>query len=188
MLPETIEVLREHGYLRGDETDTDKLAGRLNELLVAKPVESSDSTEIQEKAVIVAELRYTIFGEATDDEVEQDLDTLLTRLLGGNGKVQDSLENGYVLCAASVTRKLSHNGDGTITIKRRGRFVSGNADVIEQYYLAPKLKRVSSAASSLRHGLELATRRQPELEARQQKMIEKAHESVQLELPVEAAA
>ena len=106
MLPETIEVLREHGYLRGDQTDTDKLAGSLRDLLTAKPVGSNNLEEIQEKAIIISELRYQIFGAAADEEVEQDLDSLLQRLLGGTGRVQDALENGYVLCAASVTRKL----------------------------------------------------------------------------------
>lgn len=185
MLPETLEVLREHGFLRGDQTDTDKLADSLCGLLTAKPVGSNNLEEIQEKAIIVSELRYQLFGAAADDDVEEDLDGLLQRLLGGTGRVQDALENGYVLCAASVTRKLSQNGgEETIPIKRRGRFVTDNAEVIEQYFLSPQSVRVRKAAAGLHHKLELSIRRQPQLTGRRREIVAATHEGVQLELPV----
>ena len=184
MLPETLNHLREHGFVRGDQADRAQLADRCRELLLAKPVGSADEAEIQEKAIIVAELRYSLLGEAANEDVERELDLLITPLVGGNGLVQKGLENGYVLCAAQVTRKLGNNGDGTITIKRRGRFVSSDPAAIEQYFWAPAMQRLSSAMETVKSRLELGTRRQPELAARQQPTIAKAHEQMTLELPL----
>src|SRR5262245_38640484 len=183
MLPETMSHLREHGFARGDQADRVALADRCRELLLQNPVDSADPEEIQDKAQIVAELRYTILGEPHNEEVEKELDLLITPLLGGNGLVQKSLENGYVLCAAQVTRRLDHNGHGSITIRRRGRFVSSNADAIEQHFWNPALSRMSAAIEMVKERIELGTRRQPELEQRRKPMVEKAHEKMQLELP-----
>lgn len=185
MLPETLSHLREHGYVRGDQADRAKLAEGCRDLLIGKPVGSADEAEIQEKALIVAELRYTLLGEAENEDVERDLDLLITPLVGAGGIVQKSLENGYVLCAAQVTRKLSHNGDGMITIKRRGRFVSDNPDAIELYFWQPAMARLSSGMETVKGRLELGTRRQPALATRQQPAIAKMHEKMQLELPME---
>jgi hypothetical protein len=184
MLPETLSQLREHGLVRGDQADRVEIADRCREQLLAKPVAAAEEAEIQEKALIVAEMRYTLLGEAANEDVERELDLLITPLVGGNGLVQKSLENGYVLCAAQVTRKLSRNGEGSITIKRRGRFVTENPDLIEQYFWTPAAARLSSAMETVKDRLELASRRQPLLTARQQPLILKMHEQIALELPL----
>jgi hypothetical protein len=183
MLPETLTHLREHDFMRGDQVDRVKLADRCRELLLAKPVRSAEQEEIQDKALIVPELRYTLLGEAADQEVERELDLLINPLVGANGIVQKGLENGYVLCAAQVSRKLG-NGDGTITIKRRGRFVSDNPDAIEEHFWTPALARLSSAMTMVADRLDLGVRRQPALTARKPAQIAKAHERIRLELPM----
>jgi hypothetical protein len=184
MLPETLSHLREHGLVRGDQADRVVIAERCRDELLKKPVADDDQAEIQEKALIVPELRYTLLGEAEDEEVERELDLLVTPLVGGNGLVQKHLENGFVLCAAPVTRKLTHNGEGSITVKRRGRFVTENPDLIERYFWTPAAERLSAAMEAVKNRLELASQRQPLLMARQQPLILKMHERLALELPV----
>lgn len=186
MLPEVLNHLREHGLVRGDQADRVEIAKRCRDMLLQHPVANADEAEIQEKALIVPELRYTLLGEAESEEVERELDLLVTPLVGGNGLVQRNLENGFVLCAAPVSRKLAHNGEGSITVKRRGRFVTENPDLIERFFWEPGAARLSAAMAAVKDRLELASKRQPLLLERQQPLILKMHERLALELPVNA--
>jgi hypothetical protein len=189
MLPETLAHLKEHNFLRGDHPDRDGLADGCLGLLLERPVETADEDEIQAKALIVPELRYRLLGAGVNEDVERELEMLLGPLvsLKPEAKVQDKLENGFVLCAKSVTRKLGNNGEGTITINRKGRFVTSVPELIEQYFWLPQYERLTRDAEGLNKRLELGTRRQPALNARRQPMISQAHEKLQLELPLQTS-
>lgn len=183
MLPETLNHLREHGLVLGDQANRVEIANRCRDLVLQKP--AADENEIQEKAMIVAEFRYTLLGDTDSEDSERELDLLITPLLGANGLVQKGLENGYVLCAAQVTRTLSHNGEGSVSIKRRGRFVTENPDLIEEYFWTPSAARLSAAMETVKKHLELGTRRQPALAERQQPLILKMHARLDVELPLQ---
>jgi hypothetical protein len=183
MLPETLSHLRNRELILGDRINRSEIADRCRAMLIEKPVESTDMNEIDDKAMIVPEIRHRVLGDAESEEVERELDAIITSLVGADGKVQEELENGYVLCAAQVTRRLDHNGHGSVTIRRRGRFVTSNADAIEEYYWNPAASRLTSSMKAVAKRLEIGARRQPQLQARRPLVIMRAHEQIRLELP-----
>jgi len=186
MLTETYNHLKDHGYARGEEqVDRAKLADACRDLLLEQPVATAEDTEIQDKGLIVSELRFRLLGEAGSEDVERELDAILGPLTGPSGAVQAKLENGYVLCSAPVTRKLSNNGEGTITLKRAARFVTENADLIERYYWLPAQARIMQAVAGLNHRFELSIRRRPELAVRKPVLVGNVHMQFQLEMPAE---
>jgi hypothetical protein len=181
MLPETVELLRSRGFLRGeDQVDRDALAVACLGLLTERPVQMKD--EIQERAQIVPDLRFKLFGDA-GEEVERELNAILGPLTGPKGHVQTKLENGYVLCSAPVSRKLSNNGEGTITLTRQGRFVTTSSDLIEEFFWQPAYERIMATVNGLNARFELGIRRQPQLAARKQPMVGKVHEQLAIEMP-----
>ena len=182
MLPETVDHLKSRDLLLGDRINRDRLADDCVAVLVERPVDSSDMNEIDQKALIVAEVRHRVLGNGQSEEVERELDDIVTSLLGADGKVQGKLENGYVLCAAQVTRSLGHNG-ASISIRRRGRFVTSDADAIEEFYWNPAAARLASSMKAVAKRLEIGVKRQPALEARKPLLIGKAHQQIHLELP-----
>lgn len=180
MLPETKSQLQQHGFLRGEEqVDRDELANACVKLFQA--VDRTE--EIQLKALIVPEIRHRIFGQAENEEVEAELDGILAPLTGPKGHVQAKLENGYVLCSASVSRKLSNNGGAEITIKRNGRFITSVTDLIEEHYWKPGYERLIAGMKSLNDRFDLGIRRQPALASRKAPMINQTHDQLAIEMP-----
>jgi hypothetical protein len=187
MLEATLQHLKEHGYVRGEEqVDRAGLAGACATRLLTDPVTTDNLDEVQEKALLATELRYQLLGAGANEEVEAELDDVIATLTGPRGQVQDRLENGYVLCSAQVVRKLSNNGEGVITLKRTGRFVTGNPDLIERFFWQPAHDRLLAAAKGLKGRIELSVRRQPELVARSTPALGRAQEQLVVELTAEA--
>lgn len=191
MLSETFRVLASGGYLKGDERiDRHKLAKACMELLLKQPVEQTDQAEIEQKALIVAEMRARLFSDnGYGEDVEKDLDGLLTQVVAGDGVVQellgDQAGDKHVLCSKRVTRQLvGVNGQATMTLKRSGKFVSRNPDVIEQYYYADALARFERSTDTVRKRIGRAEERQPLLVARRAALTQRTHEYLQLALPV----
>lgn len=186
MLPETLALLAEHDFVRGAESvNRERLADACRELLMANPVQTAE--QVQEQALIIAELRHAIFGQVETEEIEADLDTIITPLTGPADKVQMALEGAYVLCTARVIRRLSNDGSGNITLKRPGRFVTDNPDLIEQFFWSPAVKAQVRSLQVVKERLELACQRQPALEARRFAHVELVHRQAQLQLPMAAA-
>jgi hypothetical protein len=182
MLPETLSHLKQHGFLRGEEqVDRAELAEACMAILTRQTV--STAAEIQEKALIVPELRHQLFGQAQSEDVEAELDAILAPLTGPKGHVQDKLENGFVLCSAQVSRKLSNNGGAEITIKRNGRFVTSVAELIEEHYWKPGYERLIAGMKALNNRFELGIRRQPALASRRQPMVAQTHDQLAIEMP-----
>jgi hypothetical protein len=184
MLAETLAHLKEHDFARGEEqADRDKIADACLELLLRQPVERQD--QIQERALIVSEIRYRVLGQAENEEVEHELDGIVAPLTGPTGLVQDKLDSGLVLCSATVTRRLSNNGEGDITLKRPGRFVTGVDDLVEEYYILPAQDRMLASARRFKGRFELSITRRPALASHYQGQIAKAYEQLAIELPRE---
>jgi hypothetical protein len=185
MLPQTITHLREHGYARGEErVDRAGLATACAALLLEQPVAAAG--EIQERALIVPEIRFRLLGAVDGEDVESELDLLVGQLTSSDGPVQHKLEDGVVLCSAQVTRKLSNNGETTVTLRRAGRFVTSSPDLVADYFVAPAVERLVRQGQTLKARLELGVRRVPELEGRELAIVTKAHEQLAIALPREA--
>jgi hypothetical protein len=191
LLSATFRVLAGSGYLKGEERiDRHKLAKACMELLLAQPVQQADQAEIEQKALIVAEIRSRLFTDnGYGEDVEKDLDVLLSQIVASDGAVQmllgDQTGDKHVLCSKRVTRQLvGIDGRATMTLKRSGKFVSRDPDVIEQHYYAEALARFERSTTTVKNRLERAEERQPLLAARRLELVSKAHEYLQLALPV----
>jgi hypothetical protein len=185
MLTETYEHLADAGYMKDDEkVDRAAIAQAVIATLTANVVQNNDLGEVQAKAMTPAELRSAILGQPANEDVEAELDALITNLtsIGSKGRVQNALENGYVLLSAPVTRTIV-NGDTQSTMKRNGRFLTEDPDLIEQFFLQKQVDRIEGGVQEAKRRNELAVRRQPALGARLQPMIQKLHTYVALELP-----
>jgi hypothetical protein len=182
MLPETVELLRSRGFLRGEETaDRSKIAVACHALVFERPFEATEQ-EIQEKALLVPDFRFRLFGDV-DGEVEAELNGILGPLTGPKGPVQFLMENGYVLCSAPVERQLSNGDGGTITITRQGRFVTMNPDLIVRYFWQPAHERIITTVKGLNERFEIGIKRQPALAAQKPAMIGKTYDWLALEMP-----
>jgi hypothetical protein len=184
MLPQTIDLLREHDFIRGEESvNRDALADALIELLVADPV--GEEAEIQPKALIIPEFRYRLFGSADVDDienVEEEIDSVLTPLLGGEGKVQQKLRGQLVLCSAPVTRRLSNDG-AAIVLKKTGRFVTADPDLMVQYYWGPAKRTLERQAAKLNYRIELSGKRQPLVAPRRAEIVTETYIQLRIQLP-----
>jgi hypothetical protein len=184
MLPETITHLRDRGYLKlkgsEDVVDRTALAERCLRELSVNPV--SEREQIQENALLVSELRGKLFGRVPNEDVQAELDGLISPLTGPGGMVQHALDDGLVLCTATVTRTFE-NDEGSITIKKPGRFITANAELVFDFFWMPGRNRLINTAASLNDRIALGIKRVPELANRRQAIVAQAHEQVQLELP-----
>jgi len=185
MLNETYDHLTARGFMRGEEKiDRAAIAQAIAKALLANPVLTSDLSEVQAKAMTAGEIRYQVLGQPADEEVEAELDALVTALtgVGTKGKVQNALENGFVLLSAPVTRRIV-NGDAESTMKRNGRFVTEDLDLIETLWLEKQMQRIEGGVQEEKRRQEMAVQRQPQLQARLQPLVQKLHTYVALELP-----
>src|SRR5215831_284721 len=192
MLTATFEVLADAGYMKGEERiDRHKIAFDSMELLLAKPVNELDAEVIERQASTVQEVRAALFAEnGYSEEVEKDLDALVAQIIAGDGKVQQLLDSQsgdkYVLCSKRVTRQvIDSNGNVTMTIKRSGKFVSRDPDVINLHYWQEAFSRYERSTETLKKRIVLGRTRQPELVARAPALIKQAHDHLQLALPME---
>jgi hypothetical protein len=182
MLPETLSLLREHDFIRGEESvNRDALADAIVELLVADPV--TEEAEIETTALIMPELRFRVFGDVDSEEIEDELDEVIRPLVGGEGKVQAKLPGELVLCSTPVPRRLSSNG-GTITLHKRGCFVTADPDLIVDYYWRPQSKAAQSAVRKLNNRIELGMKRQPLTTPKRRELVVDTHTQIRLELPM----
>jgi hypothetical protein len=184
MLAETVALLREHDFIRGEESvNRDALADALLEVLVADPV--TEEAQIETKAFIIPELRFRLFGQGESEEVDDEVDGIIRTLVGGEGKVQDRLPQDLVLCSETVTRRLSNDGAGTITLRKPGRFVTAEADLIVDHYWRPQKSAAERAVAKLNGRIELGMKRQPLTAPRRAEIVAATHEQIQLNLPLD---
>jgi hypothetical protein len=186
MLDTTYQYLSDRGFARGEaKANTGAIADACIAKMLERPVETTGLDEITEKGLLAAELRDLILGTPDDEEVEDDLDALVTRMTAANGPIQNRLENGYVLCSARIQRTLGSNGD-TETVSRTARFLSDSPDVIEAFWCAPQADRAVKAALGVKGRWDLAVQRHPEMATRRKAYLSKTQQRLQLELEVGA--
>jgi len=184
LLESTIALFRDAGHVRGEEqVDRKSAASAIAEIFKAKPVTSTDFDEITTKTLLTPELSTQMFGDIVDEETEAEVHSILRDLIQASGQVQDALEDGLVLCSARVTRRY----EGGVTVKSVGRFVSSDADVVEQYYEQPSANRAIKGMATLKNRFELAERRIPALAQRRKAILAATYQQMQLELPMPGA-
>jgi hypothetical protein len=189
MLTTTYQHLADRGFTRGQaQIDRVAIGAAIAKLLAESPVESEDLDEIQAKALIVAEIRNRVLGDSDDEEVERELDTIVSGLSGMNSVTQAKLDDGVVLCAARVSRKLTNDQGETVTIRRVGRFVTSIPALID--YWVPMRAKLLRDAEQLRDRIDLASRRVPALEQSGRELLGRARGEVEerLALTQEASA
>jgi hypothetical protein len=179
---DTFSHLKDRGYARGDaQVDRDKLADAILELLLQR-TRVQEPEQIQDKAMLVSEIRYEVLGAHSDGEVEHELDTIVAPLTGPNGLVQDKLDGETVLCSGWVMRRLT-NGGADVTIKRVGRFIGESDEIVDRYFLAPAQHRLVQTAKRYKGRFELSIERRPAIATRYRPQIEQAYTLLELELP-----
>lgn len=185
MLEQSFQHLEGRGFVREGRVWKDGLIEQLREILVAKPVTSTAMEEVAGKAQTVAELRDAVVGSSGDDDVDRDLNAQIGSLLSirDNGRVQKALENGYVLCTARVPRQIV---EGEQPKAKPARFVSSDANVIEQYAQVVLLDRAVKATKNAEARGEMAIRRVPELAGRRPALVRGYHEQLAIALPIPA--
>jgi hypothetical protein len=181
MLDMTYQYLADRGFARGEaKANTGALADAGIAKMLERTVDTTELDEITEKGLLPAELRELILGTPDDEDVENDLDALFSRLTAANGPIQGRLENGYVLCSARIQRTLVNGDDETVT--RTARFLSDKTDVIEMFWCAPQADRAVRATLGLKDRWELAVQRHPEMASRRQLYLSKTQQRLALEL------
>ena len=186
MLDTTYQYLADRGFARGEaKANTNAIADACIATLLERTVQTTGLDEITDRGLLAAELRDLVLGTPDDEEIEGDLDALITRLTAATGPVQNRLENGYVLCSARIQRMFGSNGD-TETVTRTARFLSDNPDVIESFWCTPQVDRAVKAAQGAKGRWDLAVKRHPEMDARRRAYLPKVNERLQLALEVGA--
>jgi hypothetical protein len=186
MLSATLQLLREREFVRGEDTvDRRAMAARIAEILSTRLVQSADEDEVQAKALLVPEISFQLLGEVEDEDVDEELVQLVRALVGAEGYVQAALEDGRVLCSARVSRRYD-NGNGGVTIRKAGRFVSDSPEAIELYYEKAATAAIVRAAMTAQRRMEIAERRQPALGERRRALVDEARKGMRAALPVKA--
>jgi hypothetical protein len=183
MLPQTLEHFRAHQYTREGRINRLLLAGDCITFLHDNAIVTVEQ-EIDSRARIIADFRIALLGDAPSSEVAYEEEQIISPLLSGShdGQVQSRLTDGYVLCAAQIERVVTNNG-GDMTIRRRGRFITTNVDLIEHYSLEPEADALVRKATGLNRRWELFGKRQPQLAARRQVAVADIQQRIREELP-----
>lgn len=185
MLDMTYQYLADRGFARGEaKANTGAIADACIAKMLERTVDTTELDEITDKGLLSAELRELVLGTPDDEEVEGDLDALMSRIVAANGPIQNRLENGYVLCSARIQRSL--DGNGGEKVSRSAKFLSDDADVIEAFWCAPQAERAVKAALGVKSRWELAVQRHPEMATRRKAYLSKTQQRLQLELEIGA--
>ncbi len=165
--PEALEAITASGFLhtsgrvkQGEIAD--KLAERLKTHHI---VQTSDDEHVRQRAATIPEL--TVFAFGADHE---DLRYLVAQLTSMDGKVQQRLNNGYVLCAARVRRVIGDVDGQPVMANFTCRFVTDSVDVLKTYLLDPYLSRTDSYFANMFARLKLAVDRVPALQPHVQQL------------------
>lgn len=181
MLEATLAHLTERQFIRDERIDWPRIVDGVCTLLLERIVDSED--EIDGKALTVPEIREAVLGDASDDEVNAELNQKITSTLGiaDKGRVQKALENGHVLCSARIRRP---GGEGEAPVSTSVRFVSGDPDVIEQFNNAVLLQRAVNATTTANRAIEMGAKRIPLLAARRPTLLTRAQAQLALAMPL----
>jgi hypothetical protein len=156
--PRTLAALRELGCLDDEKVSTKALAALLAQRLESGHIAAS-LDDIAAVETTIGQLATGLVGEEDPEFVE-----VIRPLLSpqATGRVQRALSNGYMLCGGRVQIDISIEGE-TKRTSVGTRFLSADHAVIEQYVLAPRLKRVERLAESSVALRELVGSRQPSM-------------------------
>ena len=183
MLDSTYQYLTDHGFARGEaRANTGAIADACIAKMLERTVEAVDVDEITDKGLLATELRELVLGAPDDDDIEADLDDLVTRMTSPEGTVQHRLENGFVLCSARVNRNLPANGGEATTVKRAVRFLSETDDVIQTFYCTPQFDAAVKKVEGVNRRWDLVVHRRPTMASRRQTFLNKAQQRLALEL------
>lgn len=170
--PQTLTTLGELGCIINGKVDTNAVARLLAQRLEAEHIASS-MDDIGMTEVTVGQLAGALIG-AEDEEFINTIRPLLSAT--ANGKVQQALSNGYMLCARRA--KVQVNMEGEIrTVSVPTRFLSSDHDVVDQYVLQPRIQRTERLAESNVALRQLVERRQPTMGPRLQSFMERLNVS-----------
>jgi len=177
--PATLDALRDKACLFPDNTvNRDAVIALIADELEAHHVVAG-LDDVATMAVTPGTLAADIFGVSSPE---------LTKLVSSltsptdKGKVQTFLSDGYYLCGGSIKLTVEIAPGQFRTFAAAARFLSADADVIDQYVLDRSAKRAVSAARSAAAVGALVKRRQPDMAAQVDAWGEQLHIRFQAEL------
>jgi hypothetical protein len=177
MLLDTFDVLEEFELVHKAT-----MAQAIADMLEKDSVTSM--SEVGAKAKFIDEIRTELVDDSYSDDVRYELNEMIQEMTRPKGLVHYAMRNGRVLCSASVTRKLTDSDNGTsYLVKRTGRFVSDDPEVVMQYRIGPAFMRLERSMSSLSELAADAQMRIPALGTHLPKAIRRAHQTIRAELP-----
>ena len=139
----TLDALRDLGCIADEKVDMKALA----KVLAHELEESHIAGSLDDVATVqatVGQLAGTLVGHEDPEFIEM-LRPLLSS--GHNGKVQQALSNGYMLCAGRV--KIDINIEGEVKhASVTTRFLSADHEVLEHFVLEPRINRAENLAKS----------------------------------------
>ena len=140
--------------------------------------------DVDSQSSLVLDLRRQVLGDSGDDEVDKELNYLTGDLLSvaPKGRLQDRLENGYVLCSLRVKRVIV---EGEEPVSKSARFISSDPDIVEQYASQPAIDRAVKTAKRANDVVEMTGRRIPVLASRRPVLVRKGQEQLALAMPLD---
>jgi len=158
--------------LRDGRVDWSNLVKAVKTLLLDRIVNSED--EIADKAMSVTQIRLEVLGDAHDDDTNAQLNQLVNGVVGiaTKGRLQKSLENGYVLCSVRVD-------------KVPVRFISGDADLVDRFNTQPQVTSAVRRTEAAYAAINQNTRRVALLTPRKPLLLQKAQEQLATAMPLD---
>jgi hypothetical protein len=181
---DTYDVLEPLGLL-----NKAAFASAIAQLLMQNPVD--DLAEVHRKARFAQEIRVELCGAQYindvaqySDDVAAEIDDIIKEMTRPKGLCHFAMANGFMMCSASITRKVQSDSGIALIMKGTGRFVAHEATVVMQYRIAPAFARQESATSSLSELTADAQLRNPAITELVNRKVRQLHQSTQMQLPL----
>lgn len=152
--PNIRTALAQIGCLTDNQLDTAAFSRALAGQLEAHHI-AADLDQVQSVEVTVGQLVLDVVGQA-----DEQLVGVAKTLIGVDGKVQDALSNGYVLCANRASFQVVIAGEQKKT-SLATRFLSADPDVVRRHVIDIRRRRVEAMAESTTELAQLVVERLP---------------------------
>jgi hypothetical protein len=163
-------------------------AHAIAEMLRQSPV--STMAEIQNDALAIAQIRDHLVGAKDADgneysqEAIEEMDADILELTRANGLVHSSMQNGYLLCSTSRTRKLIAEDGTPYPHRETVRFVSDDEAITFEYRIGPAYQRLENMIERTSDLTQDGLTRLPALKKYLPRQLRHTHDVMQAELPL----
>jgi hypothetical protein len=180
------DAIRDHlarmNMLRDGRVNWNSLVEAVRVLLADRIVSSEE--EIAGNALSVKEIRGEVLGDTGDDELNAELNQLVTNVVGisTKGRLQKALENGYVLCSTRVHKIVTEGGPPTSVPVR---FISGDADLVDRFNTQPQVDSAVKRTEAAHAAITQNTKRVALLAPKKTLLLETAQQRLAFAMPLD---